>query len=124
MSKEAASVGIRIKAGSIMRRHAQSGLKSSDVTCIPLRHGHPPRDARMEFQRSSERWLAARGRGRKDGTSEGGGEPPWGSRHAMARVGWRRRASHNSLPCSRIGRFGLTLRGHNSGPFYCQDLKF
>jgi len=42
MSKEAASVGIRIKAGSIMRRHAPRGLKSSDVTCIPLRHGHPP----------------------------------------------------------------------------------
>ena len=117
MSKEAASVGIRIKAGSIMRRHATRGLKSSDVTCIPLRHGHPPRDARMEFQRSSERWLAARGRGRKDRISEGGGEPPWGSCHGMARLGWRRRASHNITAHPRIGRFGLTLRGHNSGPF-------
>ena len=124
MSKEAASVGIRIKAGSLMRRHAPRGLKSSDVTCIPLRQGHPPPDARMEFQRSSERWLAARGRGRKDRTSEGGGEPPWGSCHAMARVGWRRRGAHNITAHPRIGRFGLTLRGHNSGPFYGQDLKF
>ena len=124
MSKEAASVGIRMKAGSRMRRHAPRGLKSSDVARIPLRHGHPPHDARMEFQKSSEPCVAARGRGRKDRTSEGGGEPPWGSHHAMARVGWRRRASHNSLPCPRIRRFGLTLRGHNSGPFFSQDLKF
>ena len=73
MSKEAASVGIRIKAGSIMRRHAPRGLKSSDVTRIPLRHGHPPHDARMEFQRSSEPRQAARERGRRLGPARAAG---------------------------------------------------
>ena len=31
---------------------------------------------------------------------------------------------HNSLPCPPIGRFSLTLRGHNSGPFARYVLKF
>ena len=124
MSKEAASIGMRMKAGSRIRRHAPRGLKSSDVTRIPWRHGHPPHDARMDYQKSSEPWVAARGRGRKDRTSDGGGEPPWGSCHGMARLGWGRRASHNITPYPPDGRFGLTLRGHNSGPFYRQELKF
>ena len=44
-------------------------------------------------------------------------------------MGWRdcwrpSRATHNSLPCPPIGRFSLTLRGHNSGPFAGYVLKF
>ena len=49
--KEADSVNKRMKAGSRMQRHAQRDLKSSAVPRIPLRHGHPPHDARMDFQK-------------------------------------------------------------------------
>ena len=49
--KEADSVNKRMKAGSRMQRHAQRDLKSSAVPRIPLRHGHPPHDVRMDFQK-------------------------------------------------------------------------
>ena len=84
MSKEAASVGIRMKAGGRMRRHAPRGLKPSDVTRIPLRHGHPPHDARMEFQRSSEPRQAARERGRRLGPARAAG-----SRRGALAMRWR-----------------------------------
>ena len=106
-----------------MRRHAPRGLKPSDVTRIPLRHGHPPHDARMEFQRSSEPRQAARERGRRLGPARAAG-----SRRGALAMGWRDWAGVVApaiyTPHPPDGRFGLTLRGHNSGPFYRQELKF
>ena len=115
MSKEAASVGIRMKAGSRMRRHAPRGLKSSDVTRIQLRHGHLHRMMQgWTFRRAlNHAWRP------EDVVGRIGPVTAAGSRRGALAMRWREwagavaRAIIVFRPCPPIGRFGLTLRGHN-----------